>query len=78
MKTFIINIESYFNDKFMNVMNNAIDLQLTPTESVEIIYYYMKEKQKEIDRDTLMMELAELSLNDLVILFKKIKAEFLA
>ena len=44
MNNFIASIEDFFQDTWQNILDKGISLLLTPIETVEIIYHYLKSK----------------------------------
>ncbi len=77
MKGLIKDIEIALNDKFINIIEKGVDLKLTPIEAVEVFYLYFNQQKLSIDRDKLMMNLADISLKEVSLLFNKIKEEYL-
>lgn len=75
VKNCINSIENYFKQNWSEVLDKGINLDLTPIDTVEIIYYYLQGKKNETDRDTLMHNIADITLSELTSLLKKIKQD---
>lgn len=77
LEKIVSTIEKYFNDTFLNIIENGINLKLTPMQTTEILFAYFKNKNMPIDRDTLMTNLADVTLAEIQMLLEKIKSEYL-
>lgn len=75
MNNFIASIEDFFQDTWQNILDKGISLLLTPIETVEIIYHYLKSKGEKPDRDEIMFKIADISLDEVSALLKRIKKE---
>lgn len=75
MNNFIASIEDFFQDTWQNILDKGISLLLTPIETVEIIYHYLKGKGEKPDRDEIMFKIADISLDEVSALLKRIKKE---
>lgn len=75
MTNFIKNIELYFNDNWQMVLKKGTQYLLSPSQMIEIFYYYYMEKNKNLDRDSIMYKMSDISMAEMVEFLKKIEKE---
>ncbi len=57
------------------VLKKGTQYLLSPSQMIEIFYYYYMEKNKNLDRDSIMYKMSDISMAEMVEFLKKIEKE---